>query len=152
MSMGNLSIWLIFVLGIIVGGVLFSKDFREKFFRGFRRFLSGVGKGNISRASSGARIETRSAPRQRNEYEPAPKAKPKIIACPTCDGVGKVQKELPPIMKGGIGVQEKWVICPDCEGSGRVFEKPSPLQEGAPGFKPEAIDCPTCGGEGKVWD
>jgi len=126
---GDLGIYLVFILGIIVGGVLFSKDFREKFFKGFRKFLAGVGKSNMGRT----RAEPRSAPRylrdqippQRNEHEPAPGRvpKPKIIDCPTCEGVGKVQGELPPLMKGGIGIQEKWVTCPTCEGSGRVYAK-----------------------------
>ena len=126
---GGLGVYLVFILGIIVGGILFSKDFREKFFRRFRRFLAGVGKGR----TSGTRTEPRSTPRhlrdqappQENEYEPAPRSvpKPKIIDCPICNGVGKVQGELPPLMKGGIGIQEKWVTCPTCEGSGRVYEK-----------------------------
>ena len=73
---GGLGIYLVFVLGIIVGGVLFSKDFREKFFRGFRRFLAGVGKSGMGRTSSRIRTESRNVLRQRNEYEPAPELMP----------------------------------------------------------------------------
>lgn len=119
-NLGNLSIWLVFILGIIVGGVLFSKDFRQRFFTGFRRFLSGVGK-----SSGKTRASSRSIYKQRNEYEPAPKytPKPKVIDCPTCDGIGKVEEELPPLMKEAPGIREKWVTCPTCEGSGKVYAK-----------------------------
>lgn len=123
MAIPDIGTLIIFALGIIVGGVLFSRDFRQKFFPAFRKFLSGIGRG--SNRTYRTRIESRNASRQRNEYEPAPRPtpKPRIIDCPTCDGIGKVQKELPPLMKGAPGVQEKWVTCPTCEGSGRVYEK-----------------------------
>lgn len=32
-------------IGILIGGILFNKDFRYKFFRGFRKFLGQVGTG-----------------------------------------------------------------------------------------------------------
>ncbi len=116
------SIWLIFALGIIIGGILFSKDFRQKFFTGFRKFLAGIGKSNMGRSISGPRqrrIDTR------NTYEPAPrtKPKPKIIDCPICDGIGQVEKEQIPLVKDGIGVKEEWITCGTCDGSGRVYEK-----------------------------
>jgi len=125
-EMIDYSIWLVFVLGIIVGGVLFSKDFRQKFFTGFRKFLAGVGRSNMGRSMSGAsrpRTETRNTLAQRNAYEPAPKTKPKIIDCPTCDGTGVVEEKLAPLMKGAPGTREKWITCGTCEGSGRVYEK-----------------------------
>ena len=130
--MGNLNIWLVFILGIIVGGVLFSKDFRQKFFRGFRRFLSGVGKSS-GRGSGSQAKEPRNVPKylrdktppQRDKYTPAPRnvPKPRIIDCPTCDGIGAIEEELPPLMKGAPGAQKRWTTCPICEGSGRVYEK-----------------------------
>lgn len=123
---GNLSIWLIFALGIIIGGILFSKDFRQKFFTGFRKFLAGVGRSNIGRSmgrTSRPRIEPRIEPR--NTYEPAPrtKPKPKVIDCPACDGTGVVKEKLTPLMQGAPGAKEKWITCGTCEGSGRVYEK-----------------------------
>jgi hypothetical protein len=129
---GDMGIYIVFILGIIVGGVLFNKDFRQKFFTGLRKFLGQIGGGakhmndQYSRTRSyRTRTEPMRSPTPRDEYNPAPRTipKPKIIDCPTCNGIGKVQEELPSLMKGALGTQERWITCPTCEGSGRVYEQ-----------------------------
>ena len=127
---GDLGTYIIFGLGVLVGGLLFNKDFRYKFFTGFRKFLGGISKGAQDmnmRAGSGGGNYRREQPRHREEVKEKP-------------DVQHVYKEVH---------QRK--VCPICEGSGRVYEKVSKLQEGAPGYKPRAIMCPGCEGEGKIW-
>lgn len=36
---------IILAIGFLFGGLVFSKDFRVKFFKGFRSFISNIGKG-----------------------------------------------------------------------------------------------------------
>ena len=126
---GDLGTYIVFALGILVGGILFNKDFRQKFFRGFRGFLSQIGRGarEQNRLYGGGRRE----PSRRESSAPA-RDKPEVQ---------HIYKQV-----------HTSRTCETCQGSGRVFEKPSPLQEGAPGFKPKVIDCPDCGGEGRRWN
>ena len=123
---GDLGTYIVFALGILVGGLLFNRDFRQKFFVGFRKFLGQVGRGaqDMNKRCSG-RTEAR-----REHKEPV--------------------REKPEVQHVYREVHQR-VVCPVCQGSGRVYEKVSKLQEGAPGFKPRAITCPECEGEGKVW-
>ena len=41
----NLGIYVVFALGVLLGGLLFNKDFRYKFFKGFRKFLGQISRG-----------------------------------------------------------------------------------------------------------
>lgn len=126
---GDLGTYIVFVLGILVGAILFNKEFRTKFFEGLRRFLGQIGRG--------AREQNRRYTKeQRSELR-------RESAAPA--------REKPEVQHIYKRVHES-KVCPACQGSGRVYEKASPLQEGAPGFKPKAITCPDCEGEGRVWD
>ena len=126
---GNLGTYIIFALGILVGGLLFNKDFRYKFFTGFRKFLGGVSKGaqDMNRRTGMGGGYRKEQPQRRQELKEKP-------------DVQHIYKE--------IHIRK---VCPTCDGSGRVYEKVSKLMEGAPGYKPRAITCPECEGEGKVW-
>ncbi len=129
---GNTGAYIVFLLGILVGMILGNKDFRVKFFKGFRHFLAGVGKGarEYNQKYTGGKQEVRTTfkePEDRRERDER--------------NVRHIYKQ--------VHVAKK---CPTCDGERFVFKKHNPLQEGALGFKPEAIECPTCGGEGKVWD
>ena len=127
---GDLGTYIVFGLGILVGGILFNKDFRQKFFKGFRKFLGGVGRGaqdlNTKHGKKSYRVK-----RDEAGHIVEVKEKPEVQ---------HIYKEV-----------HQRVVCPVCQGSGRVYEKVSKLQEGAPGFKPRVITCPECEGEGKVW-
>ena len=126
----DLGTWIVFVLGIIVGGVLFSKDFRIKFFRSIREFLGQISAGarEMNRRQSGS---TGRSGRREN-----------------CQGQDGRINHIQHIYKRTHHPK----VCPTCGGSKRVYEKVNPLQAGAPGFKPKALDCPTCDGEGRIWD
>lgn len=126
----NLTIWLVFILGIIVGGVLFSKDFRQKFFTGFRKFLSGVGKTNLNPNN---RKTNQNQNQNQNPSNSGQNTQGNIVinVNPANTSVGK--------------------DCPTCKGSGKVVETPNPLMKNAPGYFPKPIICPTCKGSGKVW-
>ena len=128
---GDLGIYIVFALGILVGGLLFNKDFRQKFFKEFRKFLGQVGRGT---RDPNAQYEKKSYRVKRDESG-------RIIEVKEKPEVQHVYKEV-----------HQRIICPVCQGSGRVYEKMGKLQEGAPGFKPRTITCPECEGEGKVWD
>jgi len=123
----DIGTYVIFALGVLVGGILFNKDFRYKFFTSFRKFLGGVSRG----AQDMNRRTGVYGGRARQEHREPPKEKPEVQ---------HIYKEV-----------HQRVTCPMCQGSGRVYEKVSKLQEGAPGHKPRAITCPECEGEGKVW-
>jgi DnaJ-class molecular chaperone len=125
---GDIGTYIVFGLGVLVGLILGNKEFRYKFFKGFRSFLGGVGKGaqNLNRSYGG-----RGGYTQRPQYREPSREEP---------NVQHVYKEV-----------HTRVTCPVCQGTGMAYEKVSPLQEGAPGYKPKAIECPKCGGEGKVW-
>lgn len=124
---GDLGIYIVFALGVLVGLILGNKDFRYKFFKGLRKFLGNVGRG----ADNLNRTYTRQEGKKR-EYTP----------------LLNKQSEVRHIYKQ-IHTQE---TCPTCVGSGKVYEKTIPLKEGAIGYKPEAITCPQCGGEGRIWN
>lgn len=125
---GDLGTYIVFALGILVGGILFNKDFRYKFFKGLRGFIGQLGRG---------------AREYNRRYEGKPRTEVRDQAQPT--------NSRPEVQHVYKRVHES-KVCPACEGSGRVYEKGSPLQEGALGFKPKAITCPECQGEGRVWD
>ena len=125
---GDLGIYIIFALGVLVGGILFNKDFRQKFFKGLREFLGQIGQG--AKEQNRLYNEGRREP-SRRESSASTREKPEVQ---------HIYKQV-----------HTSKVCETCQGSGRVYEKASPLQEGAPGFKPRAITCPECEGEGKVW-
>jgi hypothetical protein len=122
----ELGTYIVFGLGILIGAIGANKDFRVKFFKGFRKFLGGVGK------------STHNLDRQYGQG--------KVVS-----GKTQKQKEEPLVQHVYREVHQR-ITCPVCGGSGRVYEKVSKLQEGALGYKPEAIDCPECKGEGRVWN
>ncbi len=116
----------VFALGILVGGILFSPDFRVKFFKGLRHFLAGIGQG---------------ARRTNDQYSG------RSSSCKS--------KETPsdkPEVQHIYRQVHTPRVCPMCEGRKTVPAKTIPLQEGAPGYKLRMVTCPICEGEGKVWD
>jgi len=125
---GNLGIYVVFLLGILVGVILGNKDFRYKFFKGLRGFIGQLGRGAraYSKRHGGGNAGGDVAHRD------IELAKPKI------EHVYRRTHSSKP--------------CPTCKESGRVFEKVSLLREGAIGLKPTSITCPTCSGEGRIWD
>jgi len=128
---GDMGTYVVFLLGVLVGGIIANKDFRYKFFKGLRKFLAQLSSGarNYSeRYSEGRDRQTREPTRARAQTREAPE-------------VQHIYKQ--------VHTRKE---CSTCEGSGRVYEKASKLQEGAPGFKPTAIDCPDCDGEGQIWN
>jgi hypothetical protein len=68
----DIGTWLVLLLGIILGGVLFSATFRDRFMRQLRKFFMGVSEGadNLNRHYDGR------GPKPRKE-EPKPEAKKK---------------------------------------------------------------------------
>ena len=124
---GDIGTYIVFALGILVGGILFSKDFRQKFFKSFRKFLGSVSKG----AQDMNKRTSDYGSNKKQEYKKLPKEKPEVQ---------HIYKEV-----------HQRVACSVCQGSGRVYEKVGSLQKGAPGCKPRIITCPECEGEGKVW-
>ena len=122
----SLQTWLIFGLGIFLGMLLANKDFRVKFFKGFRGFLAQLNKG--------ARVANRQATGQSNN--------PQVVTSQT------PEKEIQHVYKQ-VHTSKP---CPLCKGSGKVIEKVSPLIVGAPGLVPKPITCPNCNGEGVIWN
>ncbi len=124
---GSLGIWIIFILGIIVGGVFFSKEFRTKFFTGLKKFLSGVSKTNLNTRNK----EREQKPPIQREYEQKGEhiyvhhieEKEKIFVCPTCKGSGQVYENVPNIIKGAPGFNQRIQECPTCKGSGKVYQE-----------------------------
>ena len=128
---GNLGTYIVFVLGILVGGILFNKEFRVKFFKGLRGFIGQLGRG--------AREYNRKYEEQPRDYRRE------------TDNIRREVSSQPEVQHVYKRVHNS-TVCSVCQGSGKVYEKASPLQKGAPGFEPKAIDCPECKGEGRVWD
>jgi len=122
---GNTLLYVIFALGVIVGGIIFSATFRVKFFKGLRKFIGQLGSG---------------AKKQNKHYQQDEQPNKKAESIDS----GRVQH----IYKRTHTSR----ICETCKGSGRVYKKASPLIEGAIGYKPKVIDCPDCNGEGIIYN
>jgi len=100
----------------LLGAITANKDFRRKFFVGFRKFLGGIGSGQ-------RRSEKRQDQRKLHPDEVKYRyiADHHLVKCPRCGGTGKIPKKMPKLLDEklwGKQTQE----CPDCEGEGRVWD------------------------------
>lgn len=113
----------VFFLGVLVGGIIFSPTFRVKFFKGLRKFLTGLGQGarNYSARQQGSKIRTRTE----QDYHPEVKHRytqtHHLINCENCDGSGRIPRKLPPMVDASL-IKNKTDECPDCEGTGKVYD------------------------------
>jgi len=124
--------WLMLGIGFLAGLLIGNKDFRVKFFKGLRGFLSGIGKGaheqdkrtkedlgrmhkGIQNYGSNVRVDKQ--PQQTNREQDVSKSEIHHYEhiktkCPTCKGTGKVD---PPPMNRGFGAK---LTCKNCQGRG----------------------------------
>ena len=103
--------FLSFVLGFIIGGGLFSALIK---FREGRHKKGNTKKKKMELQKKAVTLPKPDIPKRR------------IIDCPDCDGIGKVEEKVSSFIKGAplsIGLKEKWVTCETCKGSGRVYER-----------------------------
>ena len=109
---------LILFLGILLGGILFNKTFRVKFFKGLRHFLAGLSRGAQQQGDRSKGKVTRN-PHPDVEHRYIHTHHP--IKCTNCDGTGRVEKKLPAMIDENL-IKERTMECPECEGTGKVYD------------------------------
>ena len=101
-----------FLAGLVVGLAIGSAKFRA----GLAGFLFGR-RGTIAGDYRQPRRRTALPRKPTSDREGL-----QLVKCPNCQGIGRVPRELPPLMRGTPGVVP-WEVCPDCEGTGTIYEK-----------------------------
>lgn len=128
----DIGIYLIFTFGILAGAILSNKEFRVKFFKGFRKFLGQIGQ-SADRVNKGYSSESDPSYHHRKENKEKEKedrrnirhvyeVKHKRVECSTCNGSGRVMKKVSPLMEGALGYRKETFICPECKGEKYVFD------------------------------
>jgi len=107
---------IILVLGIFLGLLIGNKDFRDKFFVGFRKFLGGINTGQ-RRSERGQAQKSPHPDEVRHRYI----ADHHLVKCPRCGGSGRVPKAMPKLLSKKL-FGEQTEECPDCEGTGKIYD------------------------------
>jgi len=115
----------VFGFGILVGGILFNKDLRQKFQRNLDKYRLGRKGSKQSRPPIHTDYRKQPPPKIHTDYTPPPRQninvninppdpnKPRPITCPRCKGTGLITK------RGWLGTSSE--TCPNCEGSKVIY-------------------------------
>ncbi len=128
MIFGDFSHWLSFAVGVLVGGIVASRDFRQKFFKGLREFLAQINRGARAqnKIATGRNPHgtidkqhyenTRPQSQHKNDIHihihPSDVAENGLVKCSRCNGTGKIQTH---------PNSNNYTQCLDCEGTGKVY-------------------------------
>jgi len=120
--MFDLKLLIILALGILLGAIIANKDFRRKFFIGFRKFLVQIGQGARSYSAQQQKGRGES---QRKPYPDEVKHRyiqeHKLVKCPRCGGTGRIPKKMPKLLDEKLW-GEQTEECPNCRGTGKVYD------------------------------